>query len=169
MASRPVLERFEVQRRAQEEATPDRVARAIALRRALSPQDLLNEDGSIDQSFFRPKSVVVVEDKKWGPAEQDALLTGLATHGVGAWRAMRDALLPRWDETALRVKAARALGSQSLARYAGWTGGRDAVDAEFAANRAVGAATGCWKNGVLVEDDAGSVAAHLAAAHRGGE
>ena len=37
------------------------------------------------------------------------------------------------------------------------------MDAEHAANRAIGEATGCWKAGVLVEDDAGSVAAALAA------
>lgn len=45
---------------------------------------------------------------------------------------------------------------------------RAAVDAEQAANRAIGEATGCWKAGVLVEDDAGSVAAALAARDAGG-
>lgn len=34
---------------------------------------------------------------------------------------------------------------------------RDAVDAEQAQNKAIGEKTGCWKAGVLVEDDAGSV------------
>ncbi len=68
-------------------------------------------------------------------------------------------LWPRqWDETALRIKASRLLGSQSLARYPGWKGDRAAVDAEQARNRALGDATGCWKSGVLVEDDHGSVA-----------
>jgi hypothetical protein len=45
---------------------------------------------------------------------------------------------------------------------------RAAVDAEHTANRAIGEATGCWKAGVLVEDDAGSVAAALAAQGTGG-
>lgn len=40
---------------------------------------------------------------------------------------------------------------------------RAEVDAEQAANRAIGEATGCWKAGVLVEDDDGSVAKALAA------
>ncbi len=31
------------------------------------------------------------------------------------------------------------------------------VDAEYAKNKAIGEAIGCWKGGVLVEDDAGSV------------
>ena len=34
---------------------------------------------------------------------------------------------------------------------------REAVDSERAVNKAIGDRTGCWKAGVLVEDDAGSV------------
>lgn len=49
---------------------------------------------------------------------------GLERYGVGKWGDMSAQLLPRWDEQALRVKAARALGSQSLARYVGWRGDR---------------------------------------------
>jgi len=105
--------------------------------------------------------VIIVEDKKWGPAERDALYKGLETFGVGGWRSIVDTLLPRWEETALRVKAGRLMGTQSLARYVGWKGNREAVDAEFAKNKELGEATGCWKGGVLVEDDAGSVAAEL--------
>ena len=111
--------------------------------------------------FLHPQ-VIIVEDKKWGPAERDALYKGLEEFGVGGWRSMVDALLPRWDETALRVKAGRMMGTQSLARYVGWRGNKEAVDAEFAKNKELGEATGCWKGGVLVEDDAGSVAAELA-------
>ena len=55
------------------------------------------------------------------------------------------------------------MGSQSLARYPNWKGDRAAVDAEQARNRALGEQTGCWKSGVLVEDDNGSVAKALAA------
>ena len=38
---------------------------------------------------------------------------------------------------------------------------RQAVEAEYAANKALGERLGCWKGGVLVEDDAGSVRAAL--------
>lgn len=34
---------------------------------------------------------------------------------------------------------------------------RTAVEEEFRKNRLVGERTGCWKGGVLVEDDSGSV------------
>ena len=81
--------------------------------------------------------------------------------------ASRNRALPRpphqWDETALRIKASRLMGSQSLARYPGWKGDRAAVDAEQARNRTLGEQTGCWKSGVLVEDDHGSVAKAIAA------
>lgn len=147
-----------------DDASDPRARRAAELRLALSPHEMLHlPSGAVNQDFFKPKRVVIVDDKKWGPAERDALYLGLERHGVGGWRVIRDTLLPRWDETALRVKASRLLGSQSLARYPGWKGDQAAVDAECAANKAIGAATGCWKNGVLVEDDAGSVAAYLAA------
>jgi hypothetical protein len=35
------------------------------------------------------------------------------------------------------------------------------IDAEYAKNKAIGERTGCWKAGVLVEDDSGSVALAL--------
>jgi hypothetical protein len=60
------------------------------------------------------------------------------------------------------------MGSQSLARYPAWRGDRAAVDAEQARNRALGEQTGCWKSGVLVEDDNGSVAKAIAARDGGG-
>ena len=34
---------------------------------------------------------------------------------------------------------------------------RTAVEAEFEKNKSIGHATGCWKSGMLVEDDNGSV------------
>lgn len=40
---------------------------------------------------------------------------------------MGAALLPRWDDQTLRVKASKLLGSQSLARYVGWRGDRLAL------------------------------------------
>ncbi len=51
-----------------------------------------------------------------------------------------------------------------LARYPkGWRGDKAEVDAEYAKNKAIGEATGCWKNGTLVEDDHGSVHKYMEA------
>ena len=49
---------------------------------------------------------------------------GLEKYGVGKWRDISEKLLPRWDDQALRLKAARLLGAQSLARYIGWQGSK---------------------------------------------
>lgn len=45
----------------------------IAMRRQYSPEGMLHADGSINQDFFKPKRVVIIDDKKWGAAERDLL------------------------------------------------------------------------------------------------
>ena len=49
---------------------------------------------------------------------------GLEQHGIGKWREISEKFLPRWDDQALRLKAVRLMGSQSLARYIGWKGSK---------------------------------------------
>jgi len=117
---------------------------------------------------------------------------GIETYGLGMWQEIRAKLLPevraacpvgcvlrallrrcpsrltprQWDVLALRVKAQRLMGCQSLDRYGKggkWKWDKATVDAEHAANFAIGQATGCWKSGVLVENSAGAVKAALAA------
>jgi len=51
-------------------------------------------------------------------------LQGLEKHGIGRWREIGEEFLPRWDDQAIRVKASRLMGTQSLARYIGWKGDR---------------------------------------------
>ena len=41
---------------------------------------------------------------------------------MGKWREIGEEFLQRWDDQAIRVKAARLMGTQSLARYIGWKG-----------------------------------------------
>lgn len=127
------------------------------MRSAFSPAAMLTDEGSINQEFFKPTKVVMVDDKKWDNNQRDLLYQALEKHGVGNWREISEQYLPKWDDQAIRIKASRLMGSQSLARYIGWKGNREAVDAERAVNKAIGDRTGCWKAGVLVEDDAGSV------------
>lgn len=135
----------------------DKIEWTKLMRAKFSPQGMLNGDLTINQDFFKPTKVVIVSEKKWGDAERDLLYKGLEKYGVGKWREISGEYLPAWDEQTLRIKSARLLGSQSLARYVGWKGDRGAVDAECVRNREIGARTGCWKAGVLVEDDNGSV------------
>tara|TARA_B100001758_G_scaffold39995_1_gene31082 strand:+ start:523 stop:1005 length:483 start_codon:yes stop_codon:yes gene_type:complete len=146
-------------------AEDPRVAWANAMRLVVTRKDAIHDDGSIDQAFFKPKKVVFERaSRKWGDVERAKLYEGLATHGVGEWGKMREKLLPEWDALSLRVKASRMMGTQSLARYPkGWRGDKAEVDAEYAKNKAIGEATGCWKNGTLVEDDHGSVHKYMEA------
>eukprot|EP00192_Tetraselmis_astigmatica_P014485 CAMPEP_0117651266 /NCGR_PEP_ID=MMETSP0804-20121206/1998_1 /TAXON_ID=1074897 /ORGANISM="Tetraselmis astigmatica, Strain CCMP880" /LENGTH=159 /DNA_ID=CAMNT_0005457227 /DNA_START=248 /DNA_END=723 /DNA_ORIENTATION=- len=132
---------------------------ANKLRKVLSPAGMLLEDGSINQVFFKPKKVIIIdkESGKWGEAENDLLYKGIEKHGIGKWRLISEELLPKWDEQSLRIKASRLMGSQSLARYIGWKGTREEVMKERKINKEIGEKTGCWKSGVLVEDDNGSV------------
>ena len=136
---------------------------AAAMRRRVSPAGLVGPAGEVRQEFFRPTHVVVrAAPRRWAAEDDAALLRGLERHGVGAWRAMRadaDGRLARWTEPQLRLKACRLLGAQNLGRFsaARWAGGAPAVKAIHAQHRAVGDATGCWKAGMLVENEAGAV------------
>lgn len=136
------------------------------MRKQFSPEGMCNEDGSINQDFFKPKKIIIqlTEDKKWGPAERDALYKGLEKFGVGKWKEIIQEYpeLRRYDDQFIRVKTARLLGTQSLARHVNWKGNRAAVDAEREKHKTIGEKTGCWKAGVLVENDAGAVAVALA-------
>jgi hypothetical protein len=72
-------------------------------------------------------------------------------------------MLQGWDDHSIRIKAAKLLGCQNLSCYYGRRFSRAEVQAEFEKNRQLGAATGCWKNGMLVDDDQGTLKAHFAA------
>ena len=96
---------------------------------------------------------------RWPPLEQ-----GLEAHGVGRWREMSadHPELQRYTDQYLRLRTARLLGTQSLVRHMGWRGDRAAIDAQHAKHKALGERLGCWKGGMLVEDNHGSVAKALA-------
>jgi hypothetical protein len=89
---------------------------------------------------------------------------GIEKHGVGKWRDIIEehTELCRYDDQFIRVETARCGGIQSLARNMGWKGDAAAVEAEYAKHKKIGEALGCWKGGVLVENDAGQVAQALA-------
>jgi transcription initiation factor TFIID subunit TAF12 len=72
-------------------------------------------------------------------------------------------MLQGWDDHSIRIKAAKLLGCQNLSWYYGRRLSRAEAQAEFERNRQLGAATGCWKNGMLVDDDRGTLKARFAA------
>jgi hypothetical protein len=139
----------------------EQIEYATRMRQLFSPPGMLHADGSINQDFFRPKKVVTLADRKWGDAEREQLYCGLEKYGVGKWRQMAEEMLRGWDENNIRLKAAKLLGCQNLSRYYGRKFGRAEVEGELEANKQLGAATGCWKHGMLVDDDSGTLAAHF--------
>ena len=144
----------------------DRHQYIIDMRRIYSPPNMINADGSINQDFFKPKRIVVLRPRcKWGKPQRDALYKGLEVHGIGKWREIAADFLRggKWDDQQIRMHAARLLGSQSLARYVGWRGTKEKVELEYARNKAIGEATGCWKGGMLVEDCNGTLRKYLEA------
>lgn len=54
-----------------------------------------------------------------------------------------------------------AVSCMTCFRYYGQRFSRAQVLAAFEANKQLGASTGCWKHGMLVDDDAGTLAAHF--------
>jgi len=48
----------------------------------VSPGKALNDDGSINQDFFKPEKVLFVQEKTWGNEERVLLYKGLEKHGV---------------------------------------------------------------------------------------
>lgn len=138
-----------------------RIQWAISMRQKFSPSGMMNEDGSVNQDFFKPKRVVIVNERRWGEAEKEALYKGLEKYGVGKWREIGAEFLQGWEDQQIRIRASRLLGSQSLVRYVAWKGNKEAVDREYAKNKQIGEATGCWKNGTLVENDNGDVKKYM--------
>ncbi|KAK3273726.1 hypothetical protein CYMTET_18048 [Cymbomonas tetramitiformis] len=147
----------------------ERVAWANKMRLAVSPAECLDAEGGLVQDFFKPKKVVFVEAKVWANEDTENLYKGLEKYGIGQWSAMRHELLPKWEQLKLKVKASRLLGAQSIARYTGMKMTRSEVDAEYKINKEIGDRTGCWKAGVLVENDEGSVALALAELEKEGQ
>eukprot|EP00775_Hariotina_reticulata_P005357 gene5357-5593_t len=135
----------------------------LQMRRLFSPPGSVNADGSINQEFFRPKKVLTLMDRKWSEAEQRQLYRGLEQFGVGRWSEIREQMLPGWEEQHIRLKAAKLLGCQNLSRYNGQQLAKAKVQDEYNKNKSLGAETGCWKNGMLVDDNNGTLQLHFSA------
>lgn len=138
-----------------------RIDYAVHMRRLFSPPGMLNSDGSIHQEFFLPKKVLTLTDRKWGEQEREQLYRGLEKHGVGRWRDIGEEMLPGWDDHNIRVKTAKLLGCQNLSWYHGRKFTKAEAEEEYESNKQLGAQTGCWKNGMLVDDDKGTLRAHF--------
>jgi len=132
------------------------------MRLMFSPKDMISEDGSLNQEYFKPKQEILgLKIKKWKDEERKLLIQGIEKYGIGNWKQIKEELLPLWVESELRVKASFLIGRQSLKLYKGWKGDEEAIRKEFEKNEKIGKEFGCWKNNYLVNDDDGKVAERL--------
>ena len=135
-----------------------RIAWANSIRKIVTRPDAINEDGSLNQQFFKPKKVVYAAEKaKWNDDDKENLYKGIEKYGIdpSSWKKIIEEFCPGRDVLFIRIKASRLIGSQGLNRYHGWIGTKAEVEAEYERNKAIGLATGCWKGGILVENDHG--------------
>jgi len=93
--------------------------------------------------------------------ESGLLKAGLEKYGVGNWSQIQLHFLPDWGGAELRIKTARLLGRQSIVAYHGQKLTEEMIAREYEWNKALGEEVGCWKGGVLVNDDAGVVATRI--------
>jgi hypothetical protein len=131
------------------------------LRRAFSPGEMLNDDASLNQAYFRPVGAMVFTEKSWSSKERDLLIQGIGEFGVGYFADISRRYLSDWSPQDLRSKCQRLLGRQNLQEYKGWRGNAAEVESEYNRNRAVGELFNTWKSNTLVLDDDGKVAAYL--------
>ncbi|KAL6064464.1 HTH myb-type domain-containing protein [Balamuthia mandrillaris] len=129
---------------------------ARQMRLLFTPKDMITEDGYLKEDYFKPKKTKIVL-KRWTAKERRLLLEGVEKYGIGEWAKIKEESLPEWSVLELRVKMSRLIGRQSLVQYKGWKGTEEDVRAEHEKNKALGLELGCWKGGVLVNDDGGQV------------
>jgi hypothetical protein len=131
---------------------------ARRLRLKLSPRDMIKEDGSLNEDYFKPKRVAI-SSRKWGEKERELLIKGIEKFGIGEWAEISKHFLPEWEVTELRLKTQKLMGRQSLVEYINqrWKGSAEDIERERLRNKEIGELTGMWKGGLLVNDDQGVV------------
>eukprot|EP00871_Galdieria_phlegrea_P002287 jgi/Galph1/3059/GphlegSOOS_G1719.1 len=113
-----------------------------ALRKILSPCEILFPDGSINQDYFKPaiykKRKVLSEDGKslWGGYEWSVLKSALCSEGVGEWEKIREKFLSQWSVQVIEQQTKYILGTGDIQQYIGWTpSGLDEISQVLESNR----------------------------------
>jgi hypothetical protein len=87
----------------EEQVTPEtleRRERARKLRMLFSPPEMLDDDGKINQTYFRPTrqlfNPLSIQSLKWSEWQDSALLAGITQHGLHDWSSIIVEYLPNW-------------------------------------------------------------------------
>ena len=134
---------------------------ARKLRLKFTPKEMLTEEGWLNQEFFRPK-FDKLSVRQWSEKEKEKLYDGILKYGIGSWKDIQtNCGLKDWTGPELSAKTKRIIGRQSIQSYSGWKGNKDQIQREYNKNKEIGTQLGCWKGGVLVNDEGGAVAEAL--------
>eukprot|EP01091_Cochliopodium_minus_P010674 TRINITY_DN287_c2_g1_i1.p1 TRINITY_DN287_c2_g1~~TRINITY_DN287_c2_g1_i1.p1 ORF type:complete len:166 (-),score=47.95 TRINITY_DN287_c2_g1_i1:153-650(-) len=143
------------------ESEEEKIEWTRSLRLKFTPKEMLTEEGFLDQEFFRPK-LDKISVRTWSDKEKEKLYDGILRYGIGNWKdIISNCGLQEWTGPELSAKTKRIIGRQSIQSYTNWKGDKDQIAKEYNKNKEIGMQLGCWKGGVLVNDEEGKVAEAL--------
>mmetsp|Transcript_11280 Transcript_11280/g.20850 ORF Transcript_11280/g.20850 Transcript_11280/m.20850 type:complete len:167 (+) Transcript_11280:79-579(+) len=119
------------------------------MRKALCPPEMVDEDGTLNDEYFQPKTDAS-DGVVWTEEAIAKLHVGIERFGIGAWSVIRQNLLLHWDELAIKLKVCRLLGIQDLTEYMGKKLTAANMVEEKAKNEELGKKEGTWHAGVRV-------------------
>lgn len=130
----------------------------LDIRKIFTPKEMLNKDGTLNKDYFKPNFLTSKTEKKWTEKEKEALYTGISLYGIGNWKQIQtNCDLEEWLGSELSTKTRKIIGRQSLRLYNNWKGSKEDCEKEFKKNKEIGEKLGCWRGGVLVNDNNGEV------------
>eukprot|EP01017_Pseudomicrothorax_dubius_P006355 TRINITY_DN11796_c0_g1_i1.p1 TRINITY_DN11796_c0_g1~~TRINITY_DN11796_c0_g1_i1.p1 ORF type:complete len:134 (-),score=28.42 TRINITY_DN11796_c0_g1_i1:4-405(-) len=98
---------------------------ARKMRSTFSSKDIINEDGSINHSYF-----LVKKGTYWNTKDDKGLRRGLEVFGVGAWKDIKEFELENKSEVEIELRTAILLGVKNLDGYQGKRLSSDDIEEE---------------------------------------
>merc|ERR1711991_938968 len=77
---------------------------ARQMRLLFTPKDMLNQDGTLNEEYFKPVAPQNISVRKWGTDDAEALLKGIEEFGVGNWAPIKEKYLPKWEKKKKKKK-----------------------------------------------------------------
>mmetsp|Transcript_3855 Transcript_3855/g.4443 ORF Transcript_3855/g.4443 Transcript_3855/m.4443 type:complete len:170 (+) Transcript_3855:129-638(+) len=141
----------------QAQAVPmDRDAWVFHMRKEFCPEEMVEENGDLNQDYFQPKSTDD-ESLKWNEEDDKRLRAGIQKFGIGMWDGIKTEFLPIWDEIAIRIRTYHMMGTQDLSKYENWKGDEKAIEAEREKNIEAAKKEGAFAFGVQVKKEFGNL------------
>jgi hypothetical protein len=122
------------------------------MRQRFCPVEMLEQDASLNQAYFRPPKAL--RSMHWPEEETAQLVTGLCSCGLGSWKEMRDKglIMQDRDDDEVRIMCMLLFGRQDLSCYAGWRGTPEQLEQERGKNVKLAQDAGLLVHGVLADE-----------------